>query len=34
MKIGQHGSVHHNTNLTETTKKMQLRRTIYYSIIP
>jgi hypothetical protein len=29
-----HGSVHHNTNLTEMTNKMQLCRTIYYSIVP
>jgi hypothetical protein len=29
-----HGSVHHNTNLIETTNKMQLCRTIYYSIVP
>jgi hypothetical protein len=28
-----HGSVHHNTNLTEMTNKMQLCRTIYYSIV-
>jgi len=28
-----HGSVHHNTNLIEMTKKMQLSRTIYYSIV-
>ena len=29
-----HGSVHHNTNLIEITNKMQLCRTIYYSIVP
>jgi len=29
-----HGSVHHNTNLIEMTKKMQLYRTIYHSIVP
>jgi len=29
-----HGSVHHNTNLIEMTNKMQLWRTIYYSIVP
>jgi len=29
-----HGSVHHNTNLTEMTNKMQLCRTIYYSNVP
>jgi hypothetical protein len=27
------GSVHHNTNLIEITNKMQLCRTIYYSIV-
>jgi len=26
--------VHHNTNLIEMTNKMQLFRTIYYSIVP
>jgi hypothetical protein len=31
---GVHGSVHHNTNLVEMTNEMQLRRTIYYSIVP
>ena len=29
-----HGSVRHNTNLIEMTNKMQLCRTIYYSIVP
>jgi len=29
-----HGSVHHNTNLIEMTNKLQLCRTIYYSIVP
>jgi len=29
-----HGSMHHNTNLTEMTNKMQLCRTIYYAIVP
>jgi hypothetical protein len=29
-----HGSVHHNTNLIEITNKIQLCRTIYYSIFP
>ena len=29
-----HVSVHHNTNLIEMTNKMQLCRTIYYSIFP
>jgi len=29
-----HGSVHHNTNLIKITDKMQLCRTIYYSIAP
>jgi hypothetical protein len=28
-----HGSVHHNTTLIEMTNKMQLCRTIYYSIV-
>ena len=28
------GSVHHNTNLIEMTNKMQLCRTVYYSIVP
>jgi len=32
--IDVHGSVHHNTNLIEMTNKMQLCRTIYYSIVP
>jgi hypothetical protein len=32
--IDVHGSVDHNTNLIEITKKMQLFRTIYYSIVP
>jgi len=27
-------SAHHNTNLIEMTNKMQLCRTIYYSIVP
>ena len=29
-----HGSVHPNTNLIEMSNKMQLCRTIYYSIVP
>jgi len=29
-----HGSVHHNANLIEMTNKLQLFRTIYYSIVP
>ena len=29
-----HGSVYHNTDLLEMTNKMQLCRTIYYSIVP
>ena len=29
-----HGSVHHNTNPIGMTNKMQLCRTIYYSIVP
>jgi hypothetical protein len=29
-----HGSVHHNTNIIEMTNKMQMCRTIYYSIVP
>ena len=29
-----HGSVHLNTNPIEMTNKMQLCRTIYYSIVP
>jgi hypothetical protein len=29
-----HGSMHHNKNLIEMTNKMQLCRTIYYSIVP
>jgi len=29
-----HGPVHHNINLIEMTNKMQLCRTIYYSIVP
>jgi len=28
------GSVHRNTDLIEMTNKMQLCRTIYYSIVP
>jgi hypothetical protein len=31
--IDVHGSTHYNTNLIEMTKKMQLCRTIYYSIV-
>jgi hypothetical protein len=31
-KLDLHGSVHHNTNLIEMTNKMQLCRSIYYSI--
>jgi len=33
-QLDVHGSVHHNTNLIEMTNKMQLCRTIYYSIVP
>ena len=33
-RLDVHGSVHHNTNLIEMTNKMQLCRTIYYSIVP
>ena len=29
-----HGFVHHNGNLIEMTNKMQLCRTVYYSIVP
>jgi len=29
-----YGSVHHDTNLIEMTNKIQLCRTIYYSIVP
>jgi hypothetical protein len=29
-----HGSVHHNTTLIKMTNKMQLCRTVYYSIVP
>jgi hypothetical protein len=32
-QLDVHGSVHHNTNLIEMTNKMQLCRTIYYSIV-
>jgi len=28
-----HGALHHHTNLIEMTNKMQLCRTIYYSIV-
>jgi len=31
--LDDHGSVRHNTNLIEMTNKMQLCRTIYYSIV-
>jgi len=34
LEFDVHGSVHHNTNLIEMTKKMQPCRTIYYSIVP
>jgi len=34
LQLDVHGSVHHNTNLIEMTNKMQLCRTIYYSIVP
>jgi hypothetical protein len=34
MNFDVHGCVHHNTNLTKMTNKMQLCRTIYYSILP
>jgi len=33
-ELDVHGSVHHNINLIEMTNKMQLCRTIYYSIVP
>ena len=33
-KLDVHGSVHLNTNLIEMTNKMQLCRSIYYSIVP
>jgi len=32
--IADHESAHHNTYLIEMTNKMQLCRTIYYSIVP
>jgi len=32
-RVDVRGSVHHNTNLIEMTHKMQLFRTIYYSIV-
>jgi len=32
-KLDVHGSVQHNTNLIEMTKKIQLCRTVYYSIV-
>jgi len=32
-EVNVHGSVRHNTNLIEVTNKMQLCRTIYYSIV-
>jgi len=34
LKLTDHGSVHHSTNLIEMTNEMQLCRTIYYSIVP
>ena len=33
-KLDVHRSVHHNTDLMGMTNKMQLCRTIYYSIVP
>jgi hypothetical protein len=33
-QLDVHGSVHHDTYLTEMTNKMQLCRTIYHSIVP
>ena len=33
-KLDVHGPVHHNTDLIEMTNKMQLCRTINYSIVP
>jgi len=33
-ELDVHGSVHHTTDLIEMTNKMQLCRTVYYSIIP
>jgi hypothetical protein len=33
-ELDVHGSVHHNAHLIEMTNKMQLCRTIYYSIVP
>jgi hypothetical protein len=32
-RFDDHGSVHHNKNLIEMTNKMQLCRTMYYSIV-
>ena len=34
LKHDIHGSVHHNTIVIKLTNKMQLCRTIYYSIVP
>ena len=34
VRVDVHGSVHHNTNPIEMPNKMQLCRTIYYSIVP
>ena len=33
-QLDVHGSLHHNSNLIEITNRMQLCRTIYYSIVP
>jgi hypothetical protein len=33
-KLDVHESMHHNTNLTEMTNKIQLCRTIYNSTVP
>jgi len=34
VQLDVHGSVHHNINLIDMTKKMQLCSTIYYSVVP
>jgi len=34
LRLDVHRSVHHNTNLIEMTNKLQLCRTVYYSIVP
>jgi hypothetical protein len=33
-ELDVHGNVYHDTNIREMTNKMQLCRTIYYSIVP